>query len=117
MPISRPISLLVWPASRPSRTSRSRTGISAMRPRARLASWSCSVAWEMSAGGGRRKGGQQLTRIIRDRQEVHRAGLHHLHRRLYIALELAQDDHRQANAPGLEPPRDGQTARLRTAHG
>jgi hypothetical protein len=51
--------------------------------------------------------------MIRQRQEIHCAGLHHLHCESYIASGITQNDHRQADPPSLEFSRDRKATRVR----
>ena len=68
------------------------------------------------AGCGRRHCGQKLVRTIRDRQEVHGSSFHHLHPKGHVAFGVPQNNDRQADAPGLELPRNDQTTSARPAN-
>ena len=50
---------------------------------------------------GRRDGGKQIIGMIRQWQEVHRVGLHHLHFDRYIALYLSEQC-RALNSLGMD---------------
>ena len=113
--MSRPISLLVLPANKPARTWRSRSDISAM-PKPRPVCLLVLLIFLTVAGCCRRHCGQKLIRTIRDRQEVHGSSFHHLHPKAHVAFGVPQDNDRQADAPGLELPRNDQTTGARPAN-
>jgi hypothetical protein len=68
------------------------------------------------AGCGQRHCSQKLVRTIRNRQEVHGSSFHHLHPKGHVAFGVTQNNDRQADAPGLELPRNDQTTSARPAN-
>ena len=83
-----------------------------MRARAQPASLSCLFSLT-NVSRGRCNGGEQVIGTIRQRQEIHCAGLHYMHSEGYIASGITQNDHWQANPPSLEFSRDGKATRVR----